>query len=63
MATKKKKSKDQYYTLIGEYLTGDFKGQMVRIESPDPIKVGQKLNFRSHEGEWIEFLIHACTAE
>lgn len=63
MATKKKKSDDQYYTLLAEYLTGEFKGVLVHIESPDPIKAGHKLNIRTTNGEYTEVLILACVAD
>ena len=63
MAIKKKKSDDQYYTLIAEYLTGEFKGTLVQVESPDSVKAGSKMNIRLVSGDYVEILILACTAE
>lgn len=63
MATKKKKSKDQYYTLVAEYLTGEFKDTLVHIESPDPIKAGSKMTIRLTTGDYVEVFIHSCVAE
>jgi hypothetical protein len=58
-----KKSKDQYYTLIAQYLTGDFKGTLVQVESPDSVKAGSKMNIRLTTGDYVEILILSCTAE
>ena len=63
MATKKKKSKDQYYTLIAEYLTGEFRDTVVQIESPDEVKPGSRMNIRLVDGTYVEVFIHSCVAE
>jgi hypothetical protein len=63
MATKNKKSEDQYYTLVAEFIKGEFDGALVRIESPEFIKAGSQMTIRLGCGESVEVLIHSCVAE